>query len=711
MIWVCGLAALMAGSLSGQRAQFGGEENVVAVEIPVQVLVDGRPVQGLTRDNFEVLEGRKEQAISGFDVVDLSMGETAKGKQAAIDSEIPASGRRHFLLLFDLTNSEPSAIARARNAARRLVDESLHPTDLVGVATWSYTKGPRLVLGFTTDRQQIETAIETLGVVDLRNRNPDPLGLLLSDIERSGPSSTPGGGGSGSAAGNHADKEEVFLENLQAAVANERAAVRQTRTSEVTSLTQGFGALAQLMSNVLGRKQVVLLSQGFDSSLVTGSTDADVQQQAARSSESGEIWNINSEERFGSTRTANKLEEMLETFRRADCAIQSVDIGGLAVGASAGGFNRASGRETLLTMASDTGGRLYENFNNLGEAMNDMLVATSVTYVLTIQPQSLKLDGKYHAIKVRLRDAPSGARLVHRPGYYAPLPFAERSGAERQIDTAQLLLTGQPGGELAAGVVAATFRGEGGRMHVPVVIEVDGPSIAMTHGKQSAIPVAIYSYAFDPAGGVVDYVAQNLALDYSQVGPRLMKEPLKFVGDLRLPAGSYTLRTLVRVGDQGIYWLGDTPLEVPGFAPGTLDVVTPLLPTPMTEGVVVRSSTSAAKTQGLAFPFVQGGQQFYLPDAMPVLERGKSRSVCVNVYGLSDQAADIQGALVGEDGQPVPGVTVKVVKRSASDQPGLQRVELAVDPGSVPSGPYKLLVTVSQGGRSASNSTALRVGS
>ncbi len=397
-------------------------------------------------------------------------------------------------------------------------------------------------------------------------------------------------------------------------------------------------------------------------------------------------------------------------FRRADCSIQSVDIGGLAAGGSAGGFVQPSGRETLLTMARDTGGQLYENFNNLGEAMSEMLEATSVTYVLTIQPQDLKLDGKYHDIKVKLVNGPSHAELVHRPGFYAPLPFEARSGAERQIDTAQLLLTGQPGGDLAAGVVATAFRGEGDRMHVPVVVEVDGPSLAMSRDKQNAIPVAIYAYAFDPAGGVIDYVAQNLMLDYKQIGARLQKEPLKFVGDLRLPAGSYTLRTLVRVGDQGIYWLGDTPLDVPKFAPGDLEVGEPLFPQAMTRGLVVRSSTSAEKTKGLPFPFVLGPQQYFLPDAMPVLPPTGGTQVCVNVYGLANGDAKILGALVGPDGHELPGAEVKVVKRLPSDQPGLQRVELSIQAGGAPAGPYTLRVTVQQGDRSATSVAPLRVG-
>ena len=701
-------------SVSAQKATFGEVQEVVAVEIPVQVLVDGKPVAGLTKESFEVLEGRKPRQIVDFEVVNLTTAtSTTTGRAVAAEPEVAPAGRRHFLLLFDLTNSDPTPLIKARGAARELVNGSLHPTDLVGVATWSYTKGPRLVLGFTTDRRQIDAAVDTLGVVDLRNRTPDPLNLILEDVQsaasRPDSTSTAGGAGGGRAAG-----EEAYEENIRQFAAGERAAVRQVKTSELESLTQGFATLASLMSNVTGRKYVVLLSQGFDSTIVSGSTDMAMEQQNFDSSASGEIYNINSEERFGSTSSMNQLEEMLAVFRRADCAIQAVDIGGLGTsGAGAGDSGRKSDRSSLLTMAKDTGGQLYENFNNLGQAMGKMLESTSITYVLTIQPEDIKLDGKFHDLKVKLVGGPPGARLVHRPGYYAPKPYEQKAGMEQQIDTAQLIVSGEPGGDLVAGVAAAAFRGEGDRMHVPVVVEAEGALLASA-AKTEKLPLSVYVYAFDAAGTVRDFVTQSLQLDMKQVGAQLQREPFKFVADLRLPPGDYSLRTLVRAGATGAYWLGRTPLTVPAFTPGTIEAVAPLVPQPMVgqpkAGIVIRSSTSAERTQGLAFPFMMG-TEVYLPSGLPSVARGGNLKACLNVYGLDASGITVKGELVDEEGRTVPDAEVKVVGRTASDQPGLQRIELAVKPGSAPAGPYSLRVTVEQTGKSASSSAAVRVSS
>src|SRR6202035_4979971 len=94
------------------RQTFAETTNVTAVEIPVQVVRDGEPLRGLTAADFEIYEGRKQHAITGFDVVDLGAPENQR-----LSAAIPTAGRRHFLLIFDLSNSQPTYVLRARHAA------------------------------------------------------------------------------------------------------------------------------------------------------------------------------------------------------------------------------------------------------------------------------------------------------------------------------------------------------------------------------------------------------------------------------------------------------------------------------------------------------------------------------------------------------------------------------------------------------------------
>src|SRR5262245_49122326 len=159
------LALLAAGTApaahaaSPAREQVSETTSVVAVEVPVVVLEDGKPVRGLTRDDFILEDGRSRQPLTGVEVLDLQ----APGSRETPVALVPAAARRHFLLLFDLTFSEPTSVVKAREAARKLLDGALHPTDLVAVATYSFSEGPRLVLGFTSDPRQVRSAIDDLG--------------------------------------------------------------------------------------------------------------------------------------------------------------------------------------------------------------------------------------------------------------------------------------------------------------------------------------------------------------------------------------------------------------------------------------------------------------------------------------------------------------------------------------------------------------------
>ncbi len=413
---------------------FSGTTDVTVVEVPVQVVKDGEPVRGLTANDFEVFDGRKKVPITGFEVLDLAAAPQAAGAQEA--PQIPISARRHFMLLFDLSFSEPSAITKARKAAQDVVT-TLHPTDLVAVATYSSLAGPQLILGFTPDRQQVSAALATLGLPKLADRSKDPLRLVLNDELLASRQLQERPQTRGAEALEARDAE--VLDNLRTVSVISARTERSIQQQIVRSLTTAFADLAHLMGEIEGRKYVVYLSEGFDSTLVAGrgpsagtdSLEVDA-SPGAGGTDNERILEATgasgSDERFGDTRSQNAVEKMLEEFRRADCQIQAVDIGGLRAGAEQG-FQRTNGRDALFNMAKSTGGELFENFNNLSSAMGQMLRRTGVTYVLSFQPDNLKPDGTYRKLKVELKNGARGARVVSRPGYYAPKPLAEQIAA------------------------------------------------------------------------------------------------------------------------------------------------------------------------------------------------------------------------------------------------------------------------------------------
>src|SRR5688572_31825176 len=95
-----GLAALDGAHVAAQgsepasppAATYQGTADVGVVEVPVQVVRDGKPVRGLTQADFTVYAAKQKQPLLGFEVVDLSLlaaGSPAAAAPAPLD--IPAA--------------------------------------------------------------------------------------------------------------------------------------------------------------------------------------------------------------------------------------------------------------------------------------------------------------------------------------------------------------------------------------------------------------------------------------------------------------------------------------------------------------------------------------------------------------------------------------------------------------------------------------------
>jgi VWFA-related protein len=709
--WIAGLtvAGLALTPATGGAAQqtFSGSTSVVAIEVPVQVVDNGEPVRGLTAKDFEVYDGRRKMSLTGFEVLDLA------APAATPAAQVPVSARRHFLMLFDLSFSEPKSIVKARSAAANVVD-GLHPTDLVAVATYSSLQGPQLVLGFTPDRRQIATALATLGLPKLIDRSPDPLRLVLAQTQY-GLANTPTVPATGRNAETReaveAFKQENLVENLRSLAAQSERADRSAQQQMVRNLTKSFSDLARLMGEVGGRKYVVYLSEGYDSSLISGK----VNSAGAASGEANDeptpqdVGNgdriltatgaSGADDRFGDTRSQNAVEKMLEEFRRADCVIQAVDIGGLRAAGAALGAQRASGREGLFNMAKSTGGELFENYNDLSAAMGQMLRRTGITYVLSFQPDDLKPDGSFHKLRVELKNAPRGARVVYRPGYYAPRPYREQPVLQRLLETANDVM-GQDGGTIATAVLAAPFAGKD-RAYVPVVIEVDGPTLLA--GKQDPkLPVEIYVYALDQNGSVQDFLTQTVGLDLTKAESALRQSGVKFFGHLDLPPGTYSLRTLVRNGNTGNSSLRVTSLQVPAFAAGKPALLPAFFPEAPGRWVMIREQLRQGQTQA-PYPFMLK-EQPYIPASKPPLRPGQDARVVLQGYNLAGNLkADAR--ILSADGREIPGGALHVGDQEAAGA-GSVRMNATFRPPDLPPGDYTLRVTLTDGSGKSETSTA-----
>ncbi len=669
--WLGCLAAAGAGmALSGAIAApavaqtFAGTAEVVEVEVPVQVVRDGQPVRGLTQNDFEIYDGRTKQTITGFHAVDLS----APGVQRA--SAVPLAGRRQFLLLFDLAFADPKSVVKARDAARDLVIKGLRPGDLVGVATYSAARGPQLILGFTSDRRQVDAALEGLGQVR-PDRPDDPLRLVMARPGAAAAEQRQLAERSQEADAAHTDS--LLASGLGGQQANlSRESNRSVQKAAVTALTRSYSDLARVLGSIPGRKQVLYFSEGFDSTLLTGSTPlAPGERQEDASPITGPVVQQgvgtsdphleSTDDTAGSTQAVNAVEKMLEEFRRADCVIQAVDLGGLRAGGEQGVVTRTAGKDSLFTLARGTGGELLENSNDLSAALGGVLERTSVTYVLSFQPDKPKADGAYHKLRVELKNAPRGTRLAYRAGFYAPRPYAQLNPMEKLFEASSKLMGGDESGVIPSAVLAAPFRVAGDKAYVPVLIEVDGPSLLVAK-PGGVLPVEVYVYALGADGAIQDFLFQTLGLDLAKAEPALRQSGLKFFGHLDLPAGEYSVRTLIRNGATGAYSLRVAPLTVPAFdAQGSPVLLPPLFPEPPNRWLMIRE---AQRGPQVAYPFMARRQPF-IPSSRPSLAAGQEVPLALVGYNLGAGELKAQARVLTAGGKEAGTGELRVLGREA----------------------------------------------
>lgn len=684
-----------------QQDLFDDRTDVVLVQIPVHVSHKGAPIRGLKADNFEVLEGRKKQKIVGLDVVDLSLLDPTDLTQAIV----PAASRRNFLFLFDLSNSLPAGVLRAQEAAIEMVRTSLHPADVAGVATYSKDQGLELLLGFTPDREQIIAALETLGLVNPFERVRDPLRLAIMDLEDTLLESDGGQAGPGPG---KAALQNVLLTHLKELQPMFQRNNRDIIKGQIIDLSLKLDELAELLNNTSGRKQIVFFSEGFDSATVFGTQDADRIEEITQKVESGRYWEVDSEERFGAGDAQMTMVAMLENFRRSDCAVHTIDVGGIRAGGDsgqllAGGQNLNKSHDGLFVIANETGGEFYRNTNDLGEAMDDLLDRTSVTYVLSIQPKGDLFDGTYHPLKVRLKDVPRGASISHRPGYYARRSYGELDLEERQMTTAELITSGVEGGPIRAEVLAASFATETDDNYVLTAIEIDGSGLLSGQGS-NVVPAEIYTYAFDQDGRVRDFYTQAVGLDLYKVGYR-MQTGFKLLSHLRLPPGRYELRTLVRNGETGATGLTRTPIEVPDLHDAQADLLPPFFIEAANRWLVAEGKRDGRND--LPYPLMARGDRL-VPAAKPIIPVGQR--VPLLLVG-NDLPADVEATATF---RPADGVTasqsfaVELGERYP-DITGSERITAHLRAPGLQAGDYELSLSLADASGAVTASSTIAV--
>ena len=660
------------------------ESRVVVVEVPVNVIdKDGHPVENLTADDFEVFDDGKAQKVTGFEVLDQR-----KGLPPPLPGEPPINpaASRHFMMVFDLSFSTTRGVIAARHAARDFVVTRMKDLDTAAVAVYSVESGMRLIVPFTGDRTQLAVGIDTLGLPTLMQRVADPLGFLM-DVS-SNPANPISPLGYATESGQDAVMADI-LENLQMMEGRSQRAMYRDR---VQRLLASFAQLAIALDAVPGRKHILYLSEGFDSRELSGASTASSSARDAEYAIRGQTWKVDNDSRFGNTDLRVLMEKALVLFNRSDCIIHSVDVGGLRSTVTVGSSRNdlpPSGQDSLFYFADQTGGQLLKNANDLGPSLEQLLDRTGLIYLLAFQPVRIPENGKFHTLKVKVKKG--SYKVSNRTGYYEPKSNQQITPMEKKLAMSSAIASAVPRTDIPAWVVAAAFPFNEVRSRVAVIVEVPGDRLLAKHEKPT-LNVDIFLYAVDKSGTTVDSLYQPISVDLAKAGDALRESGIKFYGQIFLPPGDYTLRVLVRDGENGRFGVTVSALNVPRFsAPVALP---PFFFDHGRPWIMVKARPRSAEEETADYPFAIGGEAF-VPSALADVKSGETAQVCMIAYNFDSAAVslDYSGRILGVDGKPHGKVSLELVKASEKgERAGARKYLLQFKPTGLDPGRYALAV-------------------
>jgi VWFA-related protein len=676
----------ISDSAQQKPKRFEEQLDVAVVEVAVTVVArDGSSVRGLMKENFEIYDDGQKRPIEYFEVVD-----TAPPQPNAVAPRIANPiARRSFLLVFDLTNSTPSTVGRARDAARQFVANNVREGDLVAVSSFSVERGFRLFTAFTSDRDLLIGAVDSLADAKFF-RTADPLllsgGSSQADISR-GPTL-----GAGAGRGGEAEDIARDIDRLN------KVADDSFRRARVEQQLDSFTTVAKLLDRMRGRKQLILLSEGFDASLLQGREQLNSSESVEETiaSTAGEVWKVNNDRRFGNSAAAAKLQQMGSIFKRSDVVLHCIDIRGIRSLVDAREGLKENSSEGLYLLANTTGGHVFRNDNNLAASFDRLVKEQEVTYVLAFNAPKTKNAGAFHNLKVKLRDV-SGARVFHRAGYYEA--GGKLSPMEQTLSAVDIMMSDVPLRDVTMNILAAPFPAEGANAQVPVIIEVPGDSLLESVTTKD-LDAELFVYAFDKGDAVEDFLYQRITLDLAKVTESLRKSGIKYYGTLSLPAGNYKLRTLLRVKGSNHDGFQRLELHVPDFALPT--VLRPFVFEEPGKWIMVKGNSHAGNAE---YPFRVS--ESFIPAAGAVVDASKEARIALFTYNIGEKMQ--LSATVADATGATRDAKLSLVGRTPLDDDGGTKLLFDFVPEGLTPGAYVLAFDIRDEGKAQGQSVSVPI--
>ena len=569
---------------------FRVQSDLVLVNVTVRDK-NGNFVRGLKPTDFTVLEDNKPQKVISFDIENIDAvanqdvaqaqplaGSTsqpenaAKPASSASDSANQFKDRRLIVLFFDLSAMEPDETERAVTSAEHYVDTQMAPADLVSIVSL----GSSLLVNqdFTSDKALLKKQLQAFSAGSGQGYEEGTTGTTEGTPDTGQPFT--------------ADDTEYNIFNTDRRL-------------------EALRSVAEKLSHVQQKKSLIYFSSGMDRTGIENQSELRAATNAA-------------------------VRSNLAIYTMDLRGLQALVAGGEAQNASLRGTSAYSGQsmisalnsnfttqETLVTLASDTGGRAFLDSNDFGQVFKGVQQDTSTYYLLGYRSTNPARDGRYRRIVVKVNVA--GVKLDYRRGYYAPADYQHSTKEDKELQLEEELVSELPATDLPLYLGVAYFRMEANKFFIAVSLVVPGSEIPFTRSSdrdKATLDVigAVFDREQHPLTRIRDTV--KLAVDTSS---EVRKKNVQYDTGLSLPPGKYHLKFVVRENQTGRMGSFETDLNIPDLKSQPLKM----------SSIVLASQLQTAKKGATPSPLIRDGEEI-IPNVTHVFSSTQHLRLYYEVY-------------------------------------------------------------------------------
>jgi VWFA-related protein len=502
--------------------------NVVLVRVVVRDS-NGKVITNLKKEDFQLTDNRKPQIISSFSVetpashVPTVKVDADKPVSEGTPVKAPELPQRFVTLFFDDLHLSTSDVMQSRQAAMKLFN-AMTPSDRLSI----FTTSGQVEQEFTADREKLEDALQRIFPHPLSNNSAsdcppmsyyeaylileanDPTALQVATIDAQG------------CIGNAPGAAQSVVQ---------MAAQRELTLgdSQVQFAYGNLQSLIRRMSSLPGQRVIVMMSPGF---FVTPSMH-----------ESGEI---------------------IDRATKANIVINTIDARGLYVSSVYDVTNRiapdprsgpikasfemaaeAAQDDILAELADGTGGTFFHNRNDIDQGLLQAAAEPEASYVLGFSPQNLKLDGKYHHLKVTFVNKQKW-NLQARHGYFAPKGTADPDALAKE-ELQQAIFSQEEMHELPIECQTQFFKNTSG-VRLSVVAHVDTRALKFRKAEdRNRDKLTIATVVFDENGNLLTGLEKLVELRLKDATlERINKSGISVKSSFDLQPGTFLVRIVVR---------------------------------------------------------------------------------------------------------------------------------------------------------------------